>query len=190
MGQLADRILSLHGWVVLVVVVFLVPALESSAFVGFVFPGEIAVLLGGVLAFQHRAPLAGLRAGSAAGAIAGDSVGYLVGQWWGRRLLDGSVGRPMQGRLIRERTRKDGLPTLGADLQPPEPFRPAAVQHALHPNLVAGRPPSAPHACSPPCRIGWYRSATPSTTLAVDAKRPTWCANRIDCQRPSPDGRR
>jgi hypothetical protein len=46
-------ILSLHG-AAAVAIVFAVPALESSAFVGFVFPGEIAVLLGGVLAFQGR----------------------------------------------------------------------------------------------------------------------------------------
>jgi len=92
MGQLADRILALHGWVVLVVV-FAVPALESSAFVGFVFPGEIAVLLGGVLASERRAPLAGVLAAAIAGAIIGDSVGYAVGERWGRRILDGSVGR-------------------------------------------------------------------------------------------------
>jgi len=92
MGQLADRILALHGWVVLAVV-FAVPALESSAFVGFVFPGEIAVLLGGVLASEHRAPLAGVLAAAIAGAIIGDSVGYAVGERWGRRILDGSVGR-------------------------------------------------------------------------------------------------
>ena len=49
----ARHILALHGLVALAVV-FVVPLLESSAFVGFVFPGEIAVLLGGVLAYQHR----------------------------------------------------------------------------------------------------------------------------------------
>ena len=53
LANIFDRILSLHGWVALAIV-FAVPALEASAFVGFVFPGEIAVLLGGVLAFQHR----------------------------------------------------------------------------------------------------------------------------------------
>ena len=40
-----DRILSLPGWLVLALV-FAFPALEASAFVGFVFPGEIAVILG------------------------------------------------------------------------------------------------------------------------------------------------
>jgi hypothetical protein len=44
--SITDWILSLSaGWAL--AVVFLGPALESSAFVGFVFPGEVAVLLGG-----------------------------------------------------------------------------------------------------------------------------------------------
>jgi hypothetical protein len=51
-----DAILRLHGFGALAIV-FLIPALEDSAFVGLVFPGEIAVLLGGVLAFQGRVPL-------------------------------------------------------------------------------------------------------------------------------------
>jgi undecaprenyl-diphosphatase len=92
LGQLVDRILGLHGWAVLAVV-FLAPALEASAFLGVVVPGEIAVLLGGVLAFEHRAPLPAVLAFAVTGAIIGDSVGYLVGRRWGRRLLDGSVGR-------------------------------------------------------------------------------------------------
>jgi membrane protein DedA with SNARE-associated domain/membrane-associated phospholipid phosphatase len=92
LGQLVDRILGLHGWAVLAVV-FFAPALEASAFLGVVVPGEIAVLLGGVLAFEHRASLPAVLAAAVAGAIIGDSVGYLVGRRWGRRLLDGSVGR-------------------------------------------------------------------------------------------------
>ena len=92
MGHLADRILALHGWVALAIV-FLVPALEASAFVGFVFPGEIAVLLGGVLAFQHRVSLPAVVAAAVAGAVIGDTVGYLVGRRFGRRVLDGSIGR-------------------------------------------------------------------------------------------------
>jgi membrane protein DedA with SNARE-associated domain/membrane-associated phospholipid phosphatase len=87
-----DHLLSLHGWAA-VAVVFLLPALESSAFVGFVFPGELAVLLGGVLAYQGRVSLAAVLAAAVLGAVAGDSVGYLVGRRWGRRVLDGTLGR-------------------------------------------------------------------------------------------------
>jgi len=99
LGQLVDRILGLHGWAVLAVV-FLAPALEASAFLGVVIPGEIAVLLGGVLAFEHRAPLPAVLGAAVAGAIIGDSVGYLVGRRWGRRLLDGSVGRLVPGQHL------------------------------------------------------------------------------------------
>src|SRR5437867_10843032 len=66
---------------------FALPALEASAFVGFVFPGEIAVLLGGVLAFQHKVALGWAIAAAVGGAIVGDSIGYAVGARWGRRLL-------------------------------------------------------------------------------------------------------
>ncbi len=92
MGQVVERILALHGWAVLAVV-FLLPALEASAFVGFLFPGEIAVLLGGVLAFEGRASLTGVLVAAVAGAVVGDTVGYLVGRRWGRRMLDSSIGR-------------------------------------------------------------------------------------------------
>jgi len=90
--NLASHILALPGWVALLVV-FLLPALESSAFVGFLFPGEIALVLGGVLAYQGRVPLAAVLAAGITGAVIGDSVGYLVGRRWGRRVIDGSLGR-------------------------------------------------------------------------------------------------
>ncbi|HEX3326030.1 MAG TPA: bifunctional DedA family/phosphatase PAP2 family protein [Actinomycetota bacterium] len=92
MSHVTDWLLGLHGWVVLLVV-FALPALESSAFVGFLFPGEIAVLLGGVLAFEHRAPLMAVIVAAVAGAVVGDSIGYWVGRRWGRKILNGTVGR-------------------------------------------------------------------------------------------------
>ena len=91
LANIFDRILSLHGWVALAIV-FAVPALEASAFVGFVFPGEIAVLLGGVLAFQHRIGLTSAIVAAVSGAIVGDSVGYLIGKRWGHHILRGTIG--------------------------------------------------------------------------------------------------
>jgi undecaprenyl-diphosphatase len=91
-SQLADTILHLRGWAALAVI-FAVPALESSAFLGFLFPGEVAVLLGGVLAFQHRVSLPAAIVAAVAGAIIGDTVGYEVGKHFGRRLLHGTIGR-------------------------------------------------------------------------------------------------
>lgn len=92
LASISDRILGLPGWLVLSLV-FLFPALEASAFVGFVFPGEIAVILGGVVASQGRVPLWAVIVAAVSGAIIGDSVGYLIGQRWGRSLLHGTVGR-------------------------------------------------------------------------------------------------
>src|SRR5215469_17069960 len=87
-----DRILSLPGWLVLALV-FLFPALEASAFVGFVFPGEIAVILGGVAASRGTVPLWAVIVAAVSGAVIGDSAGYLIGRRWGERLLTGTIGR-------------------------------------------------------------------------------------------------
>ncbi|WP_164737265.1 VTT domain-containing protein [Georgenia sp. SYP-B2076] len=92
MNAVAEHILALPGWVA-IAVVFLAPALESSAFVGFVFPGEIALILGGVLAFEQRVSLVAVLVAGVLGAVVGDSVGYAVGRRWGRRMLTSAVGR-------------------------------------------------------------------------------------------------
>ena len=84
MGQLAEGLLSLSGWAALAFL-FTLPALEAPAFLGLVLPGELALLLGGVLASQGRVPLAA--------ALAGDSAGYWIGRRWGPRLLDSGLGR-------------------------------------------------------------------------------------------------
>ncbi|MGZ4460973.1 MAG: bifunctional DedA family/phosphatase PAP2 family protein [Nocardioidaceae bacterium] len=91
-NSIAAHILALPGWVALLVV-FLVPALESSAFVGIVFPGEVALILGGVLANQGRVSLSAVLLAGITGAVVGDSVGYAVGRRWGRKMVDGSMGR-------------------------------------------------------------------------------------------------
>jgi membrane protein DedA with SNARE-associated domain/membrane-associated phospholipid phosphatase len=67
---------------------FLLPLLESSAFVGFAFPGETAVLLAGVVASQGALRLWLVILVASAGAIIGDSVGYEVGKRYGQRLLN------------------------------------------------------------------------------------------------------
>jgi membrane protein DedA with SNARE-associated domain/membrane-associated phospholipid phosphatase len=99
LAGVTDWILSLGGWFALAIV-FLVPALEASAFLGFVFPGEIAVLLGGVLAYNGRVSLPAVIIAAVTGAIVGDSVGYFVGRRWGRQILRG-VGRRVP--LLRHR---------------------------------------------------------------------------------------
>jgi undecaprenyl-diphosphatase len=101
MGQLAEALLSLSGWTALAVL-FVLPALEAPAFLGLVLPGEVALVLGGVLAHQGRLSLPAALAAGTAGALAGDSAGYWIGRRWGPRLLASGLGRRVgRARLHR-----------------------------------------------------------------------------------------
>jgi membrane protein DedA with SNARE-associated domain len=103
-STVAEQILTLPAWAALTVV-FALPALECSAFVGFVFPGELALILGGVLAYEGRVSLVAVMAAGIGGAAVGDSVGYAVGKRYGQRMLDASVGRFVKvGHLDRAKT--------------------------------------------------------------------------------------
>jgi membrane protein DedA with SNARE-associated domain len=80
------------GWAALALL-FALPALEAPAFLGLVLPGELALLLGGVLAHQDHIPLAAALAVGVAGAVAGDTAGYWIGRRWGPRLMTSRLGR-------------------------------------------------------------------------------------------------
>jgi undecaprenyl-diphosphatase len=100
MGQLAEAVLSLSGWAA-VAVLFVLPALEAPAFLGLVLPGEVALLLGGVLAHQGRLSLPAALAAGTAGALAGDSAGYWIGRRWGPRLVASRLGRRVGPARLR-----------------------------------------------------------------------------------------
>jgi undecaprenyl-diphosphatase len=102
MGSLVEQLLRAPGWLALLLV-FTLPALEASTLLGVVVPGELAVLLGGVLASQHRVNLGAVIAAAVAGAVCGDSAGYTVGRRFGPRLLAGRAGR-----LVRTEQRERG----------------------------------------------------------------------------------
>lgn len=108
LASITDRILTLPTWLVLALV-FAFPALEASAFVGFVFPGEIAVILGGVAASRGTVPLWAVIAAAVSGAIIGDSLGYLIGRRWGTHLLHGTICLPRaRRRHARSPQRRSG----------------------------------------------------------------------------------
>ncbi|WP_298334122.1 DedA family protein [Ferrimicrobium sp.] len=86
MNFLVSRLLSVPSLLALVLV-FAFPALEASIFLGFIFPGETAVVFGGVLAAEGRFPVWLVGGIAAAGAIIGDSVGYWVGARYGPRVM-------------------------------------------------------------------------------------------------------
>jgi undecaprenyl-diphosphatase len=85
-SSVAHAILSMPPWLVLLVA-FAMPALESSAFVGFVFPGEAALVVAGVVAGQGRVSVELVILAGVLGAVLGDAVGYFVGRRWGPALL-------------------------------------------------------------------------------------------------------
>lgn len=75
------------------IVLGLLAAAESAAFVGLAIPGETAMLLGGFLAFQGRVNLAVMMAAGAAGAVVGDTIGYQIGRVFGEPLKRSRLGR-------------------------------------------------------------------------------------------------
>ncbi len=86
-SRLLEPLLSLQGWQAYALVGVLVFA-EDSVMLGFVFPGETAAILGGVLASKGGVSLAGIVTVVVLCAIAGDSVGYAIGDRWGHSLLN------------------------------------------------------------------------------------------------------
>jgi membrane-associated protein len=78
-------------------VVFFAPALETALVLGLVLPGELTVVLGGVLAGRGQVPLAAVLVASVAGAIAGDVTGYLLGRRYGQEI----VRRRLKSRWTR-----------------------------------------------------------------------------------------
>jgi membrane protein DedA with SNARE-associated domain len=86
----ADRLLGALGpglgaWSYAVVGVL--AFLETSAFVGLVAPGELAVIVGGVLAGRGQMEYAPLLAIVWGAALAGDATGFLLGRRLGRPFL-------------------------------------------------------------------------------------------------------
>jgi membrane-associated protein len=97
---LVEGILSLHG-IPALGLLFLFTALEAPAFIGLVLPGELALVLGGVLAHSGRISLAAAIATGVAGAIIGDSAGYWLGHRWRNLLLATPIGRRVKPERLR-----------------------------------------------------------------------------------------
>ena len=94
--SLANGLIHLSGWIAYLVIAALVFG-ETALFVGFVLPGEIAVVLGGVLANRGHLSLPVLILIVVAAAIAGPFVGYEIGRRMGDRLFQARGLRRVQG---------------------------------------------------------------------------------------------
>ncbi|QSF59063.1 DedA family protein [Nocardioides sp. zg-1228] len=96
MTGIVDALVALPPWLVLLVV-FALPAAEAGLMVGVFIPGEIAVLIGGVVAHEGELPLWAVILTASSGALIGDQAGYELGRRHGGRLagrLLGHVVRP------------------------------------------------------------------------------------------------
>lgn len=91
----------LHGVVVYLLVAGLVVG-ESGFVVGFFIPGETSVIVGGVLAHEHKVNLIAMLLVANAAAIVAFLIGYAMGQLIGPWLLR---HRPLRGHPEVERTR-------------------------------------------------------------------------------------
>ena len=87
-----ESVLSLSGVPAYALVAVLVAG-EAAAFLGVFLPGEIALLLGGVLASQGRVSLPVLLVVACTAAVIGDSIGYEVGRRGGPALQRSRLGR-------------------------------------------------------------------------------------------------
>jgi membrane-associated protein len=83
---LLEKIQDLPGILVYCLVAFLVFG-EAALFIGFVLPGETAVIVAGVVASKGHVNVVTLCALVVVSAIVGDSVGYEVGRKYGSHLV-------------------------------------------------------------------------------------------------------
>lgn len=86
MSTILNHLASLPALMAYAVIAALVLA-EAALFIGFVLPGETAVLIGGALAATGQLALAPLLVVVVVAAVVGDSIGYEVGRKLGPRLL-------------------------------------------------------------------------------------------------------
>jgi membrane protein DedA with SNARE-associated domain len=100
-SSIVHPLLGLHGFTAYLVIAALCFG-EVALFVGFVLPGEIAVIYGGVLASMGHVNIVVLVVLVVVCAIAGNVVGYEIGRRFGPFLL---THRPLKGHPGVERSR-------------------------------------------------------------------------------------
>jgi membrane protein DedA with SNARE-associated domain len=82
--QLAEPYFERWGYLI----VLAVCALENSAFVGAVIPGDVVLLAAGFYAERTELDLGPVIVLAFVGALVGDTIGYAIGRFGGRRILD------------------------------------------------------------------------------------------------------
>jgi membrane-associated protein len=113
-NSLASSVTGLTGWVAYLVIAALVFG-ETAVFLGFVLPGEIAAVLGGVLASRGHLSLPLVIVIVVVAAISGPFIGYEIGRRMGDRLFRARPLRRVQGGVDRTRAvlaRRGGVAVL------------------------------------------------------------------------------
>jgi membrane-associated protein len=98
LSSLVSGLTTLHGWVAYGLIAALVFG-ETAIFLGFVLPGEAAVVLGGFLASRGHVSLALLITVVVVTAVVGPLVGYEIGRRMGDRLFASRVLRRIPGAV-------------------------------------------------------------------------------------------
>jgi membrane protein DedA with SNARE-associated domain len=97
---LLQRIQDLPGILVYGLVALLVFG-EAALFIGFILPGETAVIIAGVVASKGHVNVVSLCVLVVVSAIVGDSVGYAIGRRYGTRLIALPVVRSRRANIER-----------------------------------------------------------------------------------------
>lgn len=92
MNGVVEHVLSLSGLTVYLLVAALAAG-EAAAFIGLFLPGELALILGGVVASQGNANIYVMLAVGVSAAIIGDSIGYEIGRSGGPYIKRSRLGR-------------------------------------------------------------------------------------------------
>jgi membrane-associated protein len=103
LSSLVSSLTQLSGWVAYGIIAALVFG-ETAIFLGFVLPGEAAVVLGGVLASRGHVSLPLLIVVVVVTAVAGPLVGYEIGRRMGDRLFASRALRYVPGGADKARS--------------------------------------------------------------------------------------